>query len=74
MKKEKLNSFEYFFIAFVICLLLWFVHIGYCFATGEWGFMIAGALVFPIAVIHGCIIVCGWFLTLLWWIVSLILL
>ena len=31
----------------------WFTHVIVCLGTGSWGFLIAGALVFPIAVIHG---------------------
>ena len=31
----------------------WFQHLYTCFTTGAWGFLIAGALCFPIAIIHG---------------------
>jgi hypothetical protein len=31
----------------------WLTHIIVCLGAGKWGFLIAGALVFPIAVIHG---------------------
>ncbi|WP_241624488.1 hypothetical protein [Rosenbergiella epipactidis] len=31
----------------------WITHIVICLSAGKWGFLIAGALVFPIAVIHG---------------------
>ena len=31
----------------------WLQHLYTCFNTGRWGFLIAGALFFPIAVIHG---------------------
>ena len=31
----------------------WFTHIVVCLAAGKWGFLIAGAILFPIAVIHG---------------------
>lgn len=31
----------------------WITHIFTCLSEGSWGFLIAGALVFPIAVIHG---------------------
>lgn len=34
-------------------VLAWFNHIFTCFATGDWGFLIAGALFFPIGIIHG---------------------
>jgi hypothetical protein len=31
----------------------WVTHIVVCLKTAAWGFLIAGALVFPIAWIHG---------------------
>ena len=31
----------------------WVTHIITCLRDGEWGFLIAGALFFPIAIIHG---------------------
>lgn len=33
--------------------LAWLTHVIVCLAAGKWGFLIAGALIFPIAVIHG---------------------
>ena len=31
----------------------WLSHIVNCFQDGEWGFLLVGALFFPLAVIHG---------------------
>lgn len=31
----------------------WLTHVIHCLQTGEWGFLIAGAIVAPIGVIHG---------------------
>jgi hypothetical protein len=31
----------------------WVTHLIVCFNEGSWGFLIAGAIFFPIAVIHG---------------------
>lgn len=31
----------------------WFNHLYICFTQSEWGFLIAGALFFPVAIIHG---------------------
>lgn len=31
----------------------WITHIINCFQDGEWGFLLVGALFFPLAVIHG---------------------
>lgn len=43
-------------LATVIGLLLfvaWVNHIITCFAEGLWGFLIAGALFFPVGIFHG---------------------
>ena len=39
----------------------WVTHIVVCLSTASWGFLIAGALLFPIAWIHGTGIWLGWF-------------
>ena len=31
----------------------WITHVVVCLGAGKWGFLIAGAILFPIAVIHG---------------------
>ena len=31
----------------------WLTHVITCFADAAWGFLIAGAILFPIAVVHG---------------------
>ena len=31
----------------------WLTHIFTCFADGLWGFLIAGAILFPIGILHG---------------------
>lgn len=31
----------------------WLTHIVVCLQTGNWGFLIAGALFFPIGLVHG---------------------
>jgi len=31
----------------------WFTHVVVCIKAAAWGFLIAGAIFFPIAVIHG---------------------
>jgi len=36
----------------------WLTHIITCLQDGSWGFLIAGALLFPIAWVHGTLI---WF-------------
>lgn len=36
----------------------WLTHIITCLSAGLWGFLIAGALLFPIGIIHGVML---WF-------------
>ena len=38
----------------------WATHLYVCFNDNHWGFLIAGAIFFPIAVIHGWGIWFGW--------------
>lgn len=33
--------------------LAWFTHIIVCLKTASWGFLIAGAIFFPVAFVHG---------------------
>ena len=51
-------------IIFVIAgLAAWFTHLFVCFSDDRWGFLIAGAIMFPIAIVHGIGIwigVVGW--------------
>lgn len=41
------------FIIAVICILAWFTHLFTCFSEDMWGLLIAGAIFFPIGIIHG---------------------
>lgn len=42
-------------ILLVYCLLIaaWITHVVTCFQDDRWGFLVAGALFFPVAVVHG---------------------
>lgn len=40
-------------IAIVALPSAWLTHIIVCLQDDRWGFLIAGALMFPIAIIHG---------------------
>lgn len=31
----------------------WITHVIVCLKLGKWGFLIAGALMFPVAIVHG---------------------
>jgi hypothetical protein len=35
------------------CVAAWFTHLYICFTAAKWGFLIAGAIFFPIAIVHG---------------------
>jgi hypothetical protein len=37
----------------VVCFVAWLNHIFTCFSQEMWGFLIAGALFFPIGILHG---------------------
>ncbi len=37
----------------IACVAAWFTHLYVCFTTAKWGFLIAGAIFFPVAIIHG---------------------
>lgn len=41
-------------LAFVLVFVAaWFTHIITCFSDGLWGFLVAGAIFFPIGIFHG---------------------
>lgn len=65
MKHEK-GSIEGFGILGILLLgsgliAAWVTHIVVCLKAGMWGFLIAGAIFFPIGIIHGVGLWFGWF-------------
>lgn len=40
-------------VMFFVSIAAWITHIVTCLSEGKYGFLIAGALAFPIAVVHG---------------------
>ncbi len=41
-------------MAFMLaCAAGWFTHLYVCFTEELWGFLIAGAIFFPVAIFHG---------------------
>ena len=67
MKYEK-GSTDLGLLGGFIALLLfaasvgaWLTHIVVCLKTAAWGFLIAGAIFFPIGIIHGVGLWFGWF-------------
>lgn len=41
------------YIIGISLVFAWLTHIFACFASGFWGFLVAGAIFFPIGVLHG---------------------
>jgi hypothetical protein len=37
----------------VVLFAAWLTHVIVCFKAGLWGFLIAGAIFFPVAIVHG---------------------
>lgn len=37
----------------LLVLAAWLTHLYVCFTAAKWGFLIAGAIFFPVGVIHG---------------------
>lgn len=37
----------------VLCVAAWMTHVFTTLTTGAWGILIAGAILFPIGIIHG---------------------
>lgn len=40
-------------LLFIWVIASWITHVVVCIKAASWGFLIAGALMFPIAVVHG---------------------
>jgi hypothetical protein len=55
MKYEKGNATEglFIFIFAFVGFAAWITHIFVCLSDEAWRFLIAGAIMFPIAIIHG---------------------
>ncbi len=56
--KSSIAGVIFLVFIFTSSVAAWLTHIITCFIDGSWGFLIAGAIFFPIAVIHGWLI---WF-------------
>ena len=41
------------FTLFVSALAAWLTHVVVCLKAGLWGFLIAGAIFFPVGIVHG---------------------
>jgi len=43
-------------ILIVVFFAAWLTHVITCLSTAAWGFVLAGCIVFPVAIIHGFMI------------------
>ena len=51
--KQKGSADTIAFAAVVWVIASWLTHVVVCIKTSSWGFLIAGAIFFPVAVVHG---------------------
>lgn len=62
MISKKDGFVDYFLLLLVLSVFAaWFTHIIVCLSDAAWGFLIAGAIMFPIGIIHGYGIWLGFF-------------
>ena len=52
-KSNQRGESEVVGLIFIGSAAAWLTHVIVCFQAGKWGFLIAGALFFPIAIVHG---------------------
>lgn len=52
LKKMKGES-EIMAIIFIASIAAWLTHVITCISDDRWGLLIAGAIVFPVGIIHG---------------------
>lgn len=48
-------------IVYIAFFLAWLTHIVTCISDDRWGLLIAGALIFPVGIIHGVGVWFGFF-------------
>ena len=54
MRNYQKGEAEVFALAVLVWVFAsWITHVVICIKTASWGFLIAGAIMFPVAVIHG---------------------
>ena len=61
MKMQHGSAYAWF-LGFVVWFVAsWLTHVIVCLKTASWGFLVAGAVMFPIGIIHGTGLWFGWF-------------
>jgi tetrahydromethanopterin S-methyltransferase subunit E len=58
---EAIAGIVFFLLVFVAPAAAWLTHVVVCLKAASWGFLIAGAIFFPIGIIHGVGLWFGWF-------------
>lgn len=48
-------------IFFIIMVSAWLTHVITCLSEASWGFLVAGAVFFPVGIVHGIGIWLGFF-------------
>lgn len=61
MEKQNGNAEVFALVLIVWLSAAWITHVVVCLKTASWGFLIAGAIMFPVACIHGTGIWLGFF-------------
>ncbi len=55
--EDEMDLFKYFFLVWgglaIASVSAWITHVVVCIQTEQWFFLIAGAIAFPIAIVHG---------------------
>ena len=52
-EQEQKGEGELTLLIVLASVAAWFTHLYVCFTTAQWGFLIAGAIFFPVAIVHG---------------------
>lgn len=55
MKRSRMNPITLIVVLSILTINFsaWITHVIACIKTEQWGFLIAGAVAFPVAIVHG---------------------
>jgi hypothetical protein len=54
LKNRESNWYGIFVVAMTVWVFAaWFTHVFVCLKSSAWGFLVAGAIFFPVAWVHG---------------------
>ena len=57
---ELIGKFGVYIVIFIATFGAWLQHVIYCITYEKWGFLVAGAIMAPIGIVHGWGIWFGW--------------